>query len=74
MKTSKLNKTHKSKTLTKAIVNEVIESVAITVVSKLVVSSRKFLETLKSYGIEIPTELSIVSKNHSSSRNKCVDQ
>lgn len=61
-------------TLTVAIVNEVIEGVTIAVVGELVVGSRKLLEALKGDGIEVATEFSVIGKNHSSSRNKGVDQ
>lgn len=50
----------KKKNLTVAIVNKVIEGVAITVVSEFVVGRRKLLEALKSYGIEIPTEFGVL--------------
>lgn len=68
------NHKKRGKVLTKAIVNEIIEGMGVAVVSELVVGGREFLEALKSYGIEIPTEFRVLSENHSSAGNESVDQ
>lgn len=59
---------------TESILDEVIEGVAVAVVGELVVSGREFLEALKSYGVEIPTEFGVLRENHSPSGNEGVDQ
>lgn len=47
---------------------------SITVVGELVVGSREFLEALIGYGVEIATELSVLSKHNISTRHEGVDQ
>lgn len=59
---------------TVAIVNEVVEGMAIAVVSELVVCSWELLEALESDGIEVSTEFSVFGKNRSSPRDESVDQ
>lgn len=62
------------KELTEAVVDEVIEGMAITIISKLVVGSRKLLETLKSNGIEIAAELCVLGQKNSSASHEGVDE
>ena len=46
--------------ITEAVIDEIVKGVAIAVVSKLVVGSRKFLETLRSYAGEVACEFGVV--------------
>lgn len=47
---------------------------AIAVVSELVVSCRKFLETLCGYAREVTREIGVISQNHRASSHEAVDQ
>lgn len=51
----------KKKNHTEAVINEVVKSVAVAIVSELVVARRKFLETLSSYAGEVSGELRVLS-------------
>lgn len=59
---------------TVAIVDEVIEGVAVTVVSEFVVGSWELLKALKRDRVEVSTEFGVLRKNHASTRNERVDQ
>ena len=59
---------------TESIFNEVIEGMAIAIISKLVIGSGKFLKTLCSDASEIAFKLRVLRENHSSSRHKAIDQ
>lgn len=58
-----LNRSYKKKKKnhTEAVINEVVKSVAVAIVSELVVTRRKFLETLSSYAGEVSGELRVLS-------------
>lgn len=60
--------------LTEAILNKVIKSMAIAVIGKLVIGSRKFLEALRGDAGEISGELCVLGKNHRTTSHKAVDQ
>lgn len=60
--------------VTESVINEVVEGVAIAVVSELVVGSGKLLEALKRYGVEIAAEFRVLCQNHSASCYERVDQ
>lgn len=47
---------------------------AVAIVSELVVTRRKFLETLSSYAGEVSGELRVLSQYHRSSSHEAVDQ
>lgn len=47
---------------------------AITVVSELVVSSGKFLETLTGYAGEIAGEFRVLGEDHGAPRHEAIDQ
>lgn len=60
--------------LTEPILNEVIKSMAITVIGKLVIVSRKFLEALRGDAGEIASELGVLGKNNRTTSHKAIDQ
>lgn len=47
---------------------------AIAAVSELVVSCRKFLETLSGYAREVTREIGVISQNHRASSHEAIDQ
>ena len=53
-------KRKRRKEITEAVIDEIVKGVAIAVVSELVVGSRKFLETLRSYAGEVSCEFGVV--------------
>lgn len=63
-----------SRELTEAILNEVIESVTITIVGESVIGRRKLLETLGGDGGEVSGEFRVLGENHRASRDKAVYQ
>lgn len=61
-------------TLTKSILDKVIEGVTVAVVGELVVGGRQFLEALRSDSGEIPSELGVLGEDHRPTRDEAVDQ
>jgi hypothetical protein len=59
---------------TEAVVDEVIEGVAVAVVGEPVVGGREFLEALRGYAREISGKLRELGQDHRPSRHKAVDQ
>ncbi|KAF2292612.1 hypothetical protein GH714_026016 [Hevea brasiliensis] len=59
---------------TEAVIDEVVEGVAITIVCELVVGGRKFLEALSCYACKVAGELRKLCQNHRPSRHEAVDQ
>jgi hypothetical protein len=59
---------------TEAVVDEVIEGVAIAVVGEPVVGGREFLQALGGYAREVSGELRELGHDHRPSRHKAVDQ
>ena len=62
------------KELTEAILNEVIEGMAIAIVGELVVAGGELLKTLRGDGGEIAGELGVLGEDHRSTSHKAVDQ
>lgn len=60
--------------VTESIIDEIVEGVAIAIVSELVVGGGKLLEALGGYTGEIAGEFCVLSENHSPTRNEAVDQ
>lgn len=71
-----MRETNRSETaaLTKSILNEVIEGVAIAVVRELVVGGGEFLEALRGDSGEVSGELSVLGEDHGPTRHEAVDQ
>lgn len=71
-----MNQTNRSKTvpLTKSILNEVIEGVAVAVVGELVVGGGEFLEALRGDSVEVPGELGVLGQDDSPTRHEAVNQ
>jgi hypothetical protein len=59
---------------TVAIIDEVIEGVAIAVVGEFVVGSWELLKALKRDRVEVTAEFGVFRENHASTRNEGVDQ
>ena len=60
--------------VTESIIDEIVEGMSIAIVSELVIGGGKLLEALRGYSGEIPGELRVLCENHSTARNKAVDQ
>lgn len=60
--------------VTESVINEVVEGVAIAVVSELVVGGREFLEALRRHAGEVSGELGVLREDNGASSDEAVDQ
>lgn len=60
--------------ITESIIDEVVEGVAVAVVSELVVRGREFLEALQGYACKVAAEVSVLCQDQRPTCDEAVDQ